>query len=149
MSTAPVTSQATPQPAARTYIGWQQEKVAFIFGLSAQRSVTTAAALLAAILPIAASRPKEGIVTWPIAAVLTLAAFARIGGRTADEWLTAAVSYKIGAFRRQHTFASGPFAPLPAGGQDGPPSMDLPGILAPLRGAARSRIPIPGGKPGY
>jgi hypothetical protein len=133
MSTGPVASQATPQPAVRTYIGWQQEKVAFIFGLSSQRAVTMAAALLAAILPIAASRPKEGIVTWPIAAVLTLAAFLRIGGRTADEWLIAAVSYQMGAFRRQHTFASGPFAPLAAGGHDGPPPMDLPGILAPLR----------------
>ena len=115
MSTGPVTSQATPQPAVRTYIGWQQEKVAFIFGLSSQRAVTMAAALLAAILPIAASRLSEGVVTWPIAVVLVLAAFVRIGGRTADEWLTAAVSYQIGAFRRQHTFASGPFAPLPAG----------------------------------
>ena len=133
MSTAPLTSQATPQPAARTYIGWQQEKVAFIFGLSGQRALTMAAALLAAILPIAASRPSEGVVTWPVAAVLTLAAFLRIGGRTADEWLIAAVSYHMGAFRRQHIFASGPFAPLPYGAPASPPPMDLPGILAPLR----------------
>ena len=73
MSAGPVTSQAAPQPAARTYIGWQQEKVAFIFGLSGQRVLTMAAALLAAILPIAASRPADGAVTWPIAAALALA----------------------------------------------------------------------------
>ena len=133
MTTAPVTSHAAPQPAARTYTGWQQEKVAFLFGLSGQRAVTMAAAVLAAILPIAAARPAEGVVTWPIAVVLTLAAFIRIGGRTADEWLAAALSYQIGVFRGQHRFASGPFAPLPATGQAGPPPMDLPGILAPLR----------------
>ena len=136
MSAGPVPSNAAPQPAARTYIGWQQEKVAFIFGLSGQRVLTMAAALLAAILPIAASRPADGAVTWPIAATLALAAFIRIGARTADEWLIAALSYQLGVFRRQHTFASGPFAPLHASGggrAGGPPPMDLPGILAPLR----------------
>jgi hypothetical protein len=130
MTASPVTSQATPQPSARTYSGWQQEKVAFLFGLSGQRAATIAAAVLAAILPIAASRPAEVLVTWPVALVLALAAFVRVAGRTADEWLAAAISYQAGVFRDQRRFTSGPFAPLADLG--GNPPMDLPGILAPL-----------------
>ncbi len=125
-------------PSSRTYLGWQQEKVAFLFGLSGQRAAMIAAAVLAVIVPITEARPAEGLVTWPIAAVLLAAAFLRVGGRTADEWLLAAVSYQALAFRGQHKFASGPFVlqarttpptPDPATG----PPMDLPGVLAPLR----------------
>jgi hypothetical protein len=125
-------------PSSRTYLGWQQEKVAFLFGLSGQRAAMIAAAVLAVIVPITEARPAEGLVTWPAAAVLLAAAFVRVGGRTADEWLLAAVSYQALAFRGQHKFASGPFvlqarttSPVldPAIG----PPMDLPGILAPLR----------------
>lgn len=130
MTTGPVAGQATAPSAARTYTGWQQEKVAFLFGLSGQRAATIAAAVLAAILPIAASRPAEGLVAWPVAAILAMAAFVRVAGRTADEWLAAAISYQAGAFRGQRTFVSGPFAPHPS--RDGHPPMDLPGILAPL-----------------
>jgi hypothetical protein len=123
--------QAPPQPAARTYSGWQQEKVAFIFGLSTQRAATMAAAVLALILPIAASRPAEGLITWPVGLVLALATFFRVNGRTADEWLAAAISYQAGAFRGHRKFVSGPFAPL-TGEAAGTTKMDLPGILAPL-----------------
>ena len=118
---------------ARTYIGWQQEKVAFVFGLSGRRAAMIAAAVLAAIIPITATRLAEGLVTWPVAGLLAAAAFTRIGGRTADEWLAAAVSWGLLAFRGQHRFSSGPFAPQAPGHPDGPPPMDLPGILAPLR----------------
>ena len=89
---------------ARTYIGWQQEKVAFVFGLSGQRAAMIAAAVLAAIIPITATRLAEGLVTWPVAGLLAAAAFTRIGGRTADEWLAAAVSWGLLAFRGQHRF---------------------------------------------
>jgi hypothetical protein len=133
VSTGPAADQAAHTPASRTYAGWQQEKVAFLFGLSGQRAAMLAGAVLAAIIPITASRPAEGAVTWPVAVVLVLAAFTRIGGRTADEWLAAAVSYELLAFRGQHKFSSGPFAPRPRDGQDGPAPIDLPGILAPLR----------------
>jgi len=132
-----IASQAAA-PASRTYLGWQQEKVAFLFGLSAQRAVMIAAAVLAAIIPVTAARPAEGAITWPLAALLLAAAFIRTGGRTAGEWLAAAVSYQLLALRGQHKFASGPFVlqasstPSAAAPGQGPP-MDLPGILAPLR----------------
>jgi hypothetical protein len=129
-STAPDRDAAT----ARTYSGWQQEKVAFLFGLSGRRAAMLAGAVLAAILPIAAVRITAGAILWPAAAVLAVAAFTRVVGRTADEWLTAAASYALLSFRGQHKFASGPFSPPPGTVAANPkqPRMDLPGILAPL-----------------
>jgi hypothetical protein len=115
----------------RSYEGWQQEKVAFIFGLSAQRALALAAAVLAAIWPLAAGRLSDAVVCWPPAVALATVALARIAGRTAGEWLTAAVSYFFGAARDQHKFAAAAFTPPGPGGS--PPRMDLPGILAPLR----------------
>ncbi len=125
--------QAGAAPTARTYLGWQQEKVAFIFGLSGQRVAMIAAAVLAAIAPITSTRLAEGTIAWPLAATLVVTAFTRIGGRTADEWLAAAASYGVLAFRNQHKFSSGPFAPIPSTGVERPAVIDLPGILAPLR----------------
>ncbi len=120
----------TSEPAAsRAYSGWQREKVEFLFGLSGRRAAMLGLAVLAVILPIATVRLSEGAVLWPAAIALTAAAFVRIGGRTADEWLIAAISYALLAFRGQHKFASGPF--IPPRQQDGK-HPDLPGILAPL-----------------
>ncbi len=120
----------TSEPAAsRAYSGWQREKVEFLFGLSGRRAAMLGLAVLAVILPIATVRLSEGAVLWPAAIALTAAVFVRIGGRTADEWLIAAISYALLAFRGQHKFASGPF--IPPRQQDGR-HPDLPGILAPL-----------------
>jgi len=123
----------TGQPGSRvrTYLGWQQERVAFIFGLSGQRALALAAAVLAAVWPLAAARPADGLACWPAAALLATAALARIGGRTAGEWAAAAASYYLGAARDQHKFAAAAFTPPARGG--GPAPADLPGILAPLR----------------
>jgi hypothetical protein len=107
--------------------------VAFLFGLSGRRAALVAAAVLAAILPVATASLSEGAVLWPAGIVLALAAVVRVGGRTADEWLAALISYSVLAFRGQHKFVSGPFTPPSAGLPGDPPPMDLPGILAPLR----------------
>jgi hypothetical protein len=116
----------------RTYGGWQQEKVDFIFGLSGRRAALLGAAVLAVIIPVARGRIGDAAVFWPAAVVLALAVFARFAGRTVDEWAATAVSYAVTRFLGQHRFASGPFAP-PAPDANGEPQLDLPGILAPLR----------------
>jgi hypothetical protein len=115
----------------RSYGGWQQEKVAFIFGLSAQRALALAAGVLAAIWPLATGQLSEAVVCWPAAMILAGAALARIAGRTAGEWVTVALSYYVGAARDQQKFAAAAFTPPGRGGNS--PPMDLPGILAPLR----------------
>ena len=120
-----------PDLRPRSYLGWQQEKVAFIFGLSGQRALALGVAVLAAIWPLAVARPADGAVCWPAAVLLTGLALARIGGRTADQWAAAAGSYYLGTLRDQHKFAAAAFSPPSPGG--GPPPMDLPGILTPLR----------------
>jgi len=126
--------QDTPgRDGPRQYLGWQGEKVAFIFGLSGQRAAFIAAAVLAAIWPIAVSQPAEGLVLWPLAALLAAAAFVRVAGRTADEWAAAAISWSLVALRGQHKFASAAFTPASKADPAGPPPMDLPGILAPLK----------------
>jgi Putative type VII ESX secretion system translocon, EccE len=114
---------------SRTYAGWQQEKVAFIFGLNGARATMLGAAILAAIFPIATTTISAAMIFWPAALVLAAAALVRVAGRTADEWLIAAASYTLGAIRRQHKFTSGPFRP----GTAQPADPDLPGILAPVR----------------
>jgi hypothetical protein len=96
---------------ARTYFGWQPEKVAFLFGMSAQRAFLLVAAVLAAVWPLAVSRIGLAVVTWPVAAVLTGAAFARVAGRTSDEWATAALSYAGLRWRDQHKYLAGPYTP--------------------------------------
>src|SRR4051794_6672879 len=93
----------------RTYFGWQQERVAFMFGYTGQRVALLVGAVLTGIWPIAASRFSLAVITWPIAAVLTGLAFARIGGRTVDEWATAFVSYQLLRMRQQHKFLSAAF----------------------------------------
>ncbi|MDH6138442.1 hypothetical protein P3T35_000419 [Kitasatospora sp. GP30] len=122
-----MTSQTAP---ARTYFGWQPEKVAFLFGLSVQRAAMLGGAVLAAIWPFAISYVRAGIVTWPLSLLLFLLAYVRIAGRTVDEWAVAFVSFEILRFRGQNRFLSGAFAPRNAATDE--PKMDLPGILAPL-----------------
>ena len=67
---------------SRTYFGWQPEKVAFVFGMSAQRAVLLSVAVLAGIWPLATSRIQVAILTWPIAALLCGIVLVRIAGRT-------------------------------------------------------------------
>jgi hypothetical protein len=123
----------------RTYAGWQQEKVAFLFGLSARRAAMLAAAVLAAILPLAATRMSTALVSWPAALALAAAALVRVGGRTGGEWLAGLVSYALIRLRGQHRYAGGPFTPpaMSAAGHEaageGMPGLELPGILAPVR----------------
>lgn len=119
-------------PASRTYFGWQQERVAFLFGMSGQRAALLAIGVLTAAWPLAVSDVAEGIVCWPIAATLVTLAFIRIAGRTVDEWIVAAISYVLLRFRDQNKFVSAAFAPRAKSAPDAPPPMDLPGILAPL-----------------
>jgi hypothetical protein len=126
-------SEERGSASSRTYGGWQLEKVAFLFGLSGKRAIMLTAAVLAAIMPIAMVDITAAVILWPLAVLLTAAAFIRIAGRTADEWLTAAVSYQLLAFRSQHKFASGPFAPRKAHEEGEEPLADLPGILAPVK----------------
>ena len=118
---------------ARTFGGWQQERVPFIFGLSGRRAAMLAGAVLVAILPIASARIGEAVVFWPVAAVLAAGAFTRFAGRTLDEWVISGASHAIGRVLGQTKFASGPFAPPPATDEKAEPPFDLPGILAPLR----------------
>src|SRR5580692_2010316 len=126
----------------RTYGGWQQEKVAFLFGLSAPRAAMLSGAVLAAITPVGLADMPAAVIFWPAALVLAAAALTRVGGRTGDEWLAGLASYLVIRARGQHRFAGGPFSPSQAaaagtrgaGNSAGKaPSLDLPGILAPLR----------------
>jgi hypothetical protein len=117
--------------ALRSYGGWQQERVAFVFGMTTSRAAMLAAAVLAAIVPVAAVRMSAVIVLWPAALALAAAALIRVQGRTGDEWLAGLVSHQLIALRGQHRYAGGPFA-ASADGRGGD-HVELPGILAPLR----------------
>jgi hypothetical protein len=121
-------------PALRSYGGWQQEKVAFVFGMTASRAAMLAAAVLAAIVPVATVRMSAAIALWPAALTLGAAALIRVQGRTGDEWLAGLASYRLISLRGQHRYAGGPFAP-PVRGKG---HLELPGILAPLR-----LLPVP------
>jgi len=145
----------------RTYGGWQQEKVAFLFGLSARRAAMLSGAVLAAITPVGTADIPSAAVFWPAALVLGVAALVRVNGRTGDEWLAGLVSWALIRALGQHRFAGGPFArslttsgtaiaiavgPDAAAGtaaeqigrtvgspRQDQPGLELPGILAPLR----------------
>jgi hypothetical protein len=127
------TTNASDQPTARTYFGWQHERVAFIFGMSGRRAAMIFAAVLLAVTPLAESRMSVAAVSWPIAIVLAVLAFLRIGGRTTDEWAAAFASYQVLRLREQHKFLSGPFTPYTRTDMSKQPAMDLPGVLAPVR----------------
>jgi hypothetical protein len=129
----------------RTYGGWQEERPAFLFGLSAPRAALLSGAVLAAIVPVSMSDLPAAIVFWPAAVILAAAALIRVAGRTGDEWAAGVVSHAVIRAQGQHRFAGGPFAPQ-AANQDSPgrqPELDLPGILAPLRLLS---VPAAGGR---
>ena len=96
---------------ARTYFGWQPEKVAFLFGMSAQRAAILTVAVLTAIWPLAVSRLPLVLGCWPIALVLAAAAVVRVAGRTSDEWLAAGSSYLMLRWRGQHKYLGAAFTP--------------------------------------
>ena len=133
-----MTSSEQPAPERPSrYGGWQQEKVAFIFGLSARRAAILAAAMLAVIMPLAMARMSAAVTLWPVAAVLAASAMIRVQSRTGDEWVASALSWALIAAQHQHLFDGGPYGAagargVGAAGDDGP-LMELPGILAPLR----------------
>jgi hypothetical protein len=130
-----VTSPSTTeQTRPRTYFGWQQERVAFMYGLSGQRCLMLGGAALLAVWPLLVSHLRTGLVTWPIAALLAVLAFLRLGGRTVDEWATAVASYGLLRVQGQHKFASAAFAPpAKTAAPDAPKPQDLPGVLAPVQ----------------
>lgn len=99
------------KPEARTYFGWQLEKVAFMFGLSGPRVFMLGAAALITVWPFTIADFLFGLIAWPIAAIIVALAFLRVRGRTADEWITGFISYRLGTRRDLHKFASGPLAP--------------------------------------
>lgn len=125
------TTNENTAPATRTYFGWQKEKVNFVFGLSGQRAVMLAAAVLIGIWPLSVSDPRQGIFLWPVAATLAVLAYLRVAGRTVDEWIVAAVSYGSLRLTDRHKFLGAAFKPLAKKPTDAL-GLDLPGILAPL-----------------
>jgi len=117
----------------RTYQGWQHERVDFLFGMNGRRTALVAIAVLSAVQPFSASRLSDAIVAWPLAAVLFALAYARVAGRTVDEWMVSAVSFHMLKLRKQNQFHSGAFAPSAGADPTAPAPMDLPGVLAPVR----------------
>jgi hypothetical protein len=100
--------------APRTYFGWQTEKVAFILGLTASRSLMLLFAVLLAAWPLGAANFELGLVCWPLAFVVAACAFMRLAGRTVDEWIAAWGTYYLGRALSWHRFAAGPFTPAHA-----------------------------------
>jgi len=129
-----MTAETAGRP--RTYGGWQRERVAFLFGLSAARAALLLGSAMAAVIPFAAASARSGALLWPAAAVLAAAALVRVRGRTGDEWAAGVLSWMLIRARGQHRFAGGPFALAQTSGRRAAgeePQLDLPGILAPLR----------------
>jgi hypothetical protein len=114
---------------ARTYGGWQYERVSFLFGFSGRRAALLGAGVFCGLQPVASGRLAAAWVCWPLAAVFALVASVRVVGRTLDEWVITVVSFQWLRLRGRTSFRSGPFAP---GHGLGPDGLDLPGILAPL-----------------
>src|SRR6185312_3489012 len=119
-----------PSSPARTYSGWQHEKVHFLLGLSGRRAALVGAAVFLGLQPIASGHITGVIVAWPIALLLAACAFVRVAGRTLDEWTTTVASYNLLRLCHKNIFLSGAFAP---GRGFEAPCPDLPGVLAPLR----------------
>ena len=120
---------SAPVP-ARTYAGWQHEKVHFLLGLSGRRAAIAGAAVFLGLEPLASGHFAGAIVFWPLALVLAACASVRVAGRALDEWAITVISYYLLKFRQKTVFLSGAFAP-----ERGiePARLDLPGVLAPLR----------------
>jgi hypothetical protein len=118
-----------PTP-ARSYSGWQHEKVHFLLGLSGRRAAMLGAAVFLGLQPIASGHPVRALLTFPLALVLATCAYVRVAGRTLDEWIPTVLSFNALKLSHKTTFLSAAFAP--ARGIE-PPRLDLPGVLAPLR----------------
>lgn len=139
------TLSAEERSRPRSYFGWQQDKVAFMYGMSGQRFAMLAVAVLLGVWPLTISSLHTGMITWPVAVVLAVLAFVRVGGRTVDEWANAAVSYGFLRAQGQHKFASAAFAPpAKTAAPQAPRPQDLPGILAPVQ---ILEADMPGGGP--
>jgi Putative type VII ESX secretion system translocon, EccE len=115
---------------ARTYSGWQHERVHFLLGLSGRRAALLGVAVFLGLQPIASGRLAGIFLAWPLALLLAGCVFARVAGRTLDEWVITVVSFNLLKLRHKTTFLSGAFSP---GRGTEPPRLDLPGVLAPLR----------------
>lgn len=121
------------QLTVRTYGGWQRDRSAFLFGLTVGRALMCGAAMLLVIVTIGAHTLTVALLAIPLAVLLVGLAFFRVAGRTASEWVSDASRFAVGR-RRGHTrFTSGAMAPRDPEDPAGPPPMDLPGALAPLR----------------
>jgi Putative type VII ESX secretion system translocon, EccE len=115
---------------ARTYAGWQHEKVHFLLGLSGRRAALVAVAVFLGLQPVASGHLAGALMAWPLAVLLAVCAYVRVAGRTLDEWTITVVSHSLLSLRRKNLFLSGAFAP---GRGTEPARLDLPGVLAPLR----------------
>ncbi|MEY9894796.1 hypothetical protein ABIA31_008484 [Catenulispora sp. MAP5-51] len=120
----------TTRAPARTYAGWQHEKVHFLLGLSGRRAALAGLAVFLGLQPLASGHLVGGVMFWPLALLLAGCAYVRVAGRTLDEWTITVVSYSLLKFRNKTLFLSGAFAP--ERGVE-PSRLDLPGVLAPLR----------------
>jgi hypothetical protein len=118
------------QAFARTYAGWQHEKVHFLLGLSGRRAALVGIAVFLGLQPLASGHLAGAIGLWPLALVIAACAYVRVAGRTLDEWVITMVSFNLLKLRRKNVFLSGSF--IPGRGVE-PPRLDLPGVLAPLR----------------
>ena len=114
----------------RTYSGWQHENVSFLLGLSGRRAALCAIGVLLALQPILSGRIANAAILWPAALLAVALAFARIAGRTADEWALTALSY---AWERQRGRTRYLAARPPDLGAAEEAELELPGVLAPLR----------------
>ena len=115
---------------ARTYAGWQHEKVHFLLGLSGRRAALVGVGVFLGLQPIASGHLAGAVLAWPLALLLAGCAYVRVAGRTLDEWTITVVSYNLLKLRHKNSFLSGAFAPSRG---TGPARPDLPGVLAPLR----------------
>jgi hypothetical protein len=115
---------------ARTYAGWQHEKVHFLLGLSGRRAALAGIGIFLGLQPLASGHLASAILLWPLAFALAGCVCLRVAGRTFDEWMITVVSYSLLKLRHKTAFLSGAFA-----SERGvePPRLDLPGVLAPLR----------------
>ncbi len=128
---------AAADPAGRrTYSGWQPDRSTLMFGLSTTRVLLLVAAVVAAVAWFVTG---ERLLALPFHAggvgLLLALAFARVAGRTSDEWARTAAGHALAARRGRTRFLAGPAGPvnLSADGARLVRRVDLPGVLAPLR----------------
>ena len=96
---------------ARTYAGWQHEKVHFLLGLSGRRAALVGAGVFLGLQPVASGHLAGALLAWPLALLLAGCAYVRVAGRTLDEWTITVLSYNLLRLRHKNVFLSGAFAP--------------------------------------